>query len=214
MFFRNRHDAGKQLVKALEFLRGRSDVIVLAIPRGGVVIGYEIARALDIPLDVWVARKIGAPMNPELALGAVTGTGVIILEEQIIRSLNVSQYYLDERIREYSVEIEKLTKRYRGERPPITLKDKIVLLVDDGIATGSTVIAGLKAIHKMQPAQCILAVPVAPEDTVRRLKKEVDQLIVLEVPKTFSALSRFYSRFDQTTDNEVISLVQEIAVRQ
>jgi len=209
MPFRDRQEAGQLLAQALAFLKGREDVIVLGIPRGGVVVAAEVARALGAPLDVYITRKIGAPYNPELAIGAIASSGDVVLDQALIASLGVSPEYVENETERQRREIQRRLKRYRGDRPTQELEGKAVLLVDDGVATGATTLAAIRALKKQKPAELILAIPVGPPNTVARLRKEVDRLVCLETPELFWAVGAFYQIFDQTSDEEVVRLLQE-----
>lgn len=206
MIFADRHDAGRRLATALEKYRG-ADAIVLAIPRGGVVVGDEVAKALGIPLDVIIPRKIGAPYQPELAIGAI-GDDEYVLDEQTVQYLGVSAQYIAEEIERQKHEIERRWKLYRDDRPFPNVMGKTVILVDDGIATGYTTMAAARAIRKRNPGKLVLAVPTAPAESVARLRPEVDELIVLDTPEPFYAVGSWYEVFDQTTDEEVIELLR------
>ncbi len=208
MRFRDRQDAGQQLAEKLAFLKGRDDLIVLGVPRGGVVVGYYVAQALGCPLDVYITRKIGAPFNPELAIGAVASSGDVVLDEDLIARMGVSEEYLKEEIARQQREIERRLAAYRGNRPPPDLMDKIVILTDDGVATGATILASIRALKKQPLAELILAVPVGPPDTIKRLGREVDRLICLFTPRLFWAVGAFYTVFDQTSDAEVKRLLE------
>jgi predicted phosphoribosyltransferase len=210
--FKNRHDAGCRLAEYLQVYRG-PDTIVLAIPRGGVVVGYEVAVNLDAPLDVIVPRKIGAPIQPELAIGAIAGDDILVLDEVSIRQLGVSRERLEEEIREQRQEMLRRERVYRGDRPPLDLEGKTVILVDDGVATGSTTMAAARALRMRRPGKLILAVPVAPPDSARRLEREVDELVVLETPEPFYAVGVWYAEFGQTSDEEVLDLLERAADR-
>jgi putative phosphoribosyl transferase len=209
MYFRDRREAGQLLAKQLAALRGRQDVIVLGVPRGGVVVAYEVAQALGAPLDVYITRKIGAPNNPELAIGAVASDGTLVLDHDLIERIGVSDRYVQEETARQRQEIKRRLAAYRGSRPEADLHGKTVVLVDDGVATGATTLASLRAIKARQPTKLILAVPVGPEDTIQVLASEADQVVCLYTPDLFWAVGAFYSAFDQTTDAEVIQLLQE-----
>jgi len=209
MIFQDRREAGRILAKELSSFRGQNDVIVLGIPRGGVVVGHEIARALNLPLDVYITRKIGAPHNPELAIGAVATDGTLILDDRLAKRLGVPQDYIDAESERQKREIQRRIAEYRGELPAPELKDKVVILADDGVATGATTLATIRAIRTQEPAQLILAVPVGPRDTIESLKREVDQLFCLHAPEIFWAVGAFYNVFDQTSDEEVKALLQK-----
>jgi predicted phosphoribosyltransferase len=209
MRFRDRQEAGRLLAQALTFLKGKKGVIVLGIPRGGVVVAAEVAQAIGAPLDVYITRKIGAPYNPELAIGAIASSGDVVLDEGLIASLGVSPEYVEDETERQRREIERRLKKYREDRPAQELEGKIVLLVDDGVATGATTLAAIRALKKQKPANIILAIPVGPPDTVARLRDEVDKLVCLETPEVFWAVGAFYMVFDQTSDEEVVRLLRE-----
>jgi predicted phosphoribosyltransferase len=213
MRFRDRQEAGQLLAQALTFLKGKKDVIVLGIPRGGVVVADEVARAIGAPLDVYITRKIGAPYNPELAIGAIASSGDVVLDQGLIGSLSVSPEYVQGETERQRREIERRLKKYRGDRPAQKLEGKTVLLVDDGIATGATTLAAIRALKKQKPAELMLAVPVGPPDVVARLREEVDRLVCLETPRPFWAVGAFYEVFDQTSDEEVVRLLRESGQR-
>ena len=207
-YFANRVDAGKRLTSDLENLIGKN-AIVLAIPRGGVVVGYEIAKAFNLPLDVIIPRKIGAPDNPELAIGAMTEDGTIILDKQLVSYLGVSQDYIVAASEQQKNEIERRLKLYRGNEPYPNLRGKDVIIVDDGIATGSTMKAALASVKNRGARTVIVAVPVGPPSTIDELKKQADKVICPYTPEYFQAIGQFYEDFDQTTDEEVIQLLKQ-----
>jgi predicted phosphoribosyltransferase len=186
-----------------------NEIIIMAIPRGGVVIGDIIASSLGAELDIVVSRKIGAPHNPELAIGAVMHDGSFFPNEHVIRTLNVQQEYINEQIFVQEKEIQRRLVRFRGSKQYV-LMNKIVILVDDGIATGATMIAAIRWLGGQQPKTLMVAVPVAPKDTFDRLKEEqkVDQVIVLFLPVAFSAVGEFYKDFSQVSDEEVIEIMR------
>ena len=206
MIFENRVDAGRRLAARLENYRG-PDTIIFAIPRGGVVIGYEVASALGAPLDVIIPRKIGAPGQPELAIGAI-GDDISILDDDTIRYLGVSEGYIQDEIERQKQEIQRRWRLYRGDGAFPDVKGKTLVLVDDGIATGHTTMAAARALRKKDPGKLVLAVPVAPPETVGRLRQEVDELVVLETPDPFFSVGSWYHEFEQTTDEEVIDLLR------
>jgi len=209
MYFEDRRQAGELLAKELTWLQGQTDVIVLGIPRGGVVVAYEVAQALHAPLDVYIARKIGAPYNPELAIGALASDGAQVLDQKLIAQLGVTDNYLQKEIEHQREEIKRRWAAYRGNRPEPQLEGKNVILVDDGVATGATVLASLRALRQRKPGQLILAVPVGPEETIQQLSQEADRVVCLYVPDVFWAVGAFYVAFDQTSDQEVIRLLRE-----
>ncbi|HEY4832693.1 MAG TPA: phosphoribosyltransferase [Waddliaceae bacterium] len=208
MLFRDRVDAGRQLAQALQSYINQPNTYVIALPRGGVVVGHEVAIALHLPLDIVCPRKIGAPFNPELAIGAITETGEGILSQDLIYELGISEEYIKTIMEQEKKKAQWRLKHYREGRPPCLLKDKCVILVDDGLATGSTMRAAIKTIRAKQAKEIIMAVPVAPRDTLTRLEKDVDKAICLATPSAFFAVGQFYNLFDQTTDEEVISLLK------
>jgi putative phosphoribosyl transferase len=210
--FEDRTEAGQLLANRLAAYAG-PDTIVLALPRGGVPVGYEVAKRLNAPLDVLIVRKIGAPMQPELALGAIVDgrTPEVVLNDELVRELGISRFYLEHEEEGLLKEIERRQKLYRQGRASYDVKDRTVIVIDDGIATGATVRAALKALRRGNPKRLILAVPVAPPDTVASLSSEVDDLICLDSPSYFRAISMFYGRFDQVSDDEVVNLLASAA---
>jgi predicted phosphoribosyltransferase len=207
MIFQDRRDAGRQLARRLTHLRGQ-DAIVLALPRGGIVVGYEIARALGTPLDVIVARKLGAPGNPEFGFGAIAPGGVRFLDEQTVGWLGLSEEQIDRIAAEEALEMERRLRRYRGGRPLPDVRQRAVILVDDGLATGVTARAAIRAIRRWEPGHLVLAVPVSAPDTARAVSSEVDELVCLETPPGFMAVGQYYMDFEQTSDEEVIELIE------
>lgn len=207
MTFRDRREAGRRLAEALTGYRARRP-FVLAVPRGGIVVGYEVAVALDAPLDVVVPRKLRAPYNPELAVGAVAHDGSVYLDAPLVSSLRITDDYLKE---ETAVQLEEIRRRlalYRGDRPQPDLAGRTALVVDDGIATGATLIAALRAVRQMAPAAAVAAIPVAPPEGAEALRAEADDVVCLYTPTLFYAVGQFYDDFAQTTDDEVIFLLR------
>jgi len=204
--FADRAEAGERLARALERFAG-ADVVVLAIPRGGVVVGEVVARALGAPLDVVVPRKIGAPGNPELGIGAVA-PGVRVLDERMVHALGVTEAYLDAEIERQEQEIERREHAYRGGRLPRAVGGTVAIVVDDGVATGGTAIAALRWARANGAASVVLAVPVAPPQTIERLRREADEVVVLATPQPFFAVGEWYRSFDQTSDAEVIAALE------
>jgi predicted phosphoribosyltransferase len=204
--FKDRVEAGKHLASALSSMTNQN-AIVLAIPRGGVVVGYEVAKALAIQLDVIVPRKISAPENPELAIGAVAEDGTVVYDSQLVEHLNVSKAYVNEQSAKQMLEIQCRLRTYRGDSPSQDLKGRIVILVDDGVATGYTMKAALSSVRKREARTVIVAVPVAPVTTAEELSKEADRFVCLYTPEPFHAIGQFYENFAQTTDEEVKQLL-------
>lgn len=197
--FTDRTDAGRRLAAVLDD-RGIAADVVLAIPRGGLPVGRAVADALGAPLDVVSARKLGAPGNPELAIGAVASDGTVWLNDPLIRELGIDDEYVDDRIdRERAAALEKV-ERYRGSRPALDLRGRTVLVVDDGVATGATTIACLRLVRAAGADRVVLAVPVAPPEAVDRLRGEADDVICVETPSRFGAVGRFYESFEQVSD--------------
>ncbi|MFQ5859048.1 MAG: phosphoribosyltransferase [Anaerolineae bacterium] len=212
--FADRQEAGQQLAERLEQLHLADDVLVLALPRGGVPVGYEVACALRVPLDVFVTRKIGAPENPEFAIGAVASDGTLILDERVVEQLGIPDDYVLSETEHQLMEIERRMGAYRGDRPPLQVEGRTVILVDDGIATGSTVRASLQALRKGNPGRLILAVPVGPPQTIEELRSLADEVVVLATPEPFWAVGRFYQSFEQTTDEQVVELLEAASQRE
>ena len=207
MIFQNRAEAGQQLASHLEKYANRDDVIVLAVPRGGVPIAFEVARALNLPLDIFVLRKLGVPGHEEFAFGAIGSGGVRVLDRQVVQSLGLSNMVIDLVTRAERAELARREQIYRGRRPPLNVRGKIVILVDDGIATGASLTAGVHAVRQMQPAAIVIAAPVAPRSTVKRLRHEVDDVVCVETPERFYGVGRFYHDFSQVSDEEVNALL-------
>ena len=203
---KNRVESGKQLAQALK--TSSENAIVLAVPRGGVVVGYEVAKSLGIPLDVIVTKKIGAPDNPELAIGAVAEDGTFILDEDLARRLYVPKEYISEEVERMRQEIQRRLVRYRGNVPYPSLKGREVIVVDDGVATGSTLKAALRLLRHKGAKTVTVAVPVGPPDTIRELEKLADRVVVLQTPEPFYAIGQFYLDFAQTSDEEVSELLK------
>lgn len=197
--FDNRADAGRQLADKLRKYRG-SNSILLAIPRGGVSVAYEISKQLNIPVDVIIVKKVGHPYNPEYALGAVGIDGTFI---QTAHSQGVSQEYIDRMVKERQREAKERYLELRGDKPPIDLKGKIAILVDDGVATGSTMLMAVELVKEKHPEKIVIAVPVAPPDTVKKLKDSADEVIDLLEPQGFMAIGQYYIDFGQVSTEEV-----------
>jgi len=206
--FLDRVDAGRRLAERLQADGVRAD-LVLAIPRGGVVVGAEVARALGVPLDVIVPRKIGAPHSPEYAVGAVTEDGTVIYDEQALRALGLAPADLAGNVERQLQEIARRTRLYRRDAPPPSVTGKSIILTDDGIATGLTTLAALRSLKNTKPREVILAVPVASREALAALRPEVDRIVCLLAPELFFAVGQFYHEFEQTTDEEVLALLKQ-----
>lgn len=207
MVFENRFEAGELLAKRLYEFAKRNDVVVLGIPRGGVQVAYMIAKELAAPLDVLVLRKLGVPGHEELAFGAVARDHIRILNSEIISAMNVTNADIERVAALEQAEVERREGAYRGGQPPLAVQAKTVILVDDGIATGSSIRAAIEALRKMEPARIVLAVPVAPLMICRRLESEVDVFVCAYTPRVFHAIGEFYEDFSQVSDLEVIELL-------
>lgn len=207
--FADRREAGKVLADLLAPYANRDDVIVLALPRGGVPVAYEIAKALHAPLDVFIVRKLGVPWHEELAMGAIASPQTVVFNEKVIRSLGISQEDVDNVIQIESQELRRRNKVYRGGRPFPELTHKTIILVDDGIATGATMRAAIQALHEQNPSEIIVAVPVAALDTCEELARTVDQFVCPLTPDDLYAIGAWYGDFSQTEDEEVRELLSE-----
>jgi putative phosphoribosyl transferase len=209
--FADRREAGRRLAEMLAGLRDQR-VVVLAIPRGGVEVAAVLADDLDAPLDVVIPRKVGAPGNPELGLGAVA-EGVEVLDERLIRSLGVGEDYLRREIAAQVEEIRRRSAAYRGDRPPVDLEGRVAVVVDDGVATGGTAAAALRWARSRGASRVILAVPVAPPEAMQRLNEEADEIVVLATPEPFYAVGQWYADFPQVSDEEVVEFLSRSAHR-
>lgn len=205
--FRNREDAGRRLAAELQRLASEHP-IVLALPRGGVPVGYEVAKALGAPLDVWVVRKVGVPWHQELGMGAVAEGGYLLLSRGIIDQLGVTEDELSGAIQREQARVTQRLRKFRGARPAPSLQDRTVVLVDDGIATGGTVRAAIRAIRAGSPRRIVLAVPVASADTLDALAAEVDELVCLAAPENLYAIGVWYDAFAQVQDDDVVRLLE------
>lgn len=210
MIFKDRVDAAQRLAKKLEWIK-KENPVILAIPRGGVVTGDVIAKSLGLSLDVIVSRKVGAPYNPELAIGAVAHDGSFFPNSELINALGIPKSYLDEKIAEQMEEIRHRLVKFRG-RTDYDLKNKTVVLVDDGIATGATVFVALEWIKKQHPKRVIVAIPVGPRDTIEKLSK-LAEVVVLDAPEVFGAVGEFYHSFEQVEDYQVAEIMSSHGFR-
>jgi putative phosphoribosyl transferase len=208
VLFEDRVDAGKRLARALSGYKGR-DVVVLGIPRGGVVVAYEVSKVLGAPLDVVVTRKIEAPGEPEFALGAITQDGDVIMDRQAAEGLGASKEYLDDQVRRKREEVKERLEALRGDVPSPDIAGKVVVIVDDGIATGSSVSAAVMTVKKKDPREIVVAVPVAPADAVESLTQDGHKVVCLEMPTEFLAIGEFYKDFGQVEDGEVKRILDE-----
>lgn len=207
--YRDRTEAGDLLGAELARRLGkRDDVVVLALPRGGLPVGHEVARALDAPLDVFVVRKLGVPGHEELAMGAIASGGVRVLNEDVLGYIPIPQRAIEAVAEREKVELERREREYRGNRPPLDVRGKTVIVVDDGLATGSTMRAAVRALRQMDPRAIIVAVPVAARQTCAELRREVDDLVCLRMPDPFEAVGLWYDDFSQTTDEEVHEILE------
>lgn len=205
--FQNRMEAGQQLATRLKTYANRSDVLVLGLPRGGVPVAYEVAHALNLPLDICLVRKLGVPAHKELAMGAIASDGVRVLNYDVISWLGITSKTIDAVAARELRELQRRDRAYRGDRPQPEIRDRTVILVDDGIATGSTMRAAIGVLKPQHPARLIVAVPVAPPETCAEFRAEVDEVVCLMMPENFYAIGLWYEDFSQTTDDEVRQLL-------
>jgi len=206
--FQDRHAAGRALAHLLAWYTDWPDTLVLALPRGGVPVGFEVAKALQLPLDVFVVRKLGVPDNEEYAMGAIASGGIQVLNEKMIQLMEIDRADVEQEIAAEQRELQRREALYRPRRPPLDIAGRTVLLVDDGLATGATMTAAIKALRAMHPARIVVAVPVAASDTCRELHQEADRVICAATPEPFRAVGLWYRDFEQTTDDEVRSLLE------
>ncbi|MDY6825922.1 MAG: phosphoribosyltransferase [Bacillota bacterium] len=208
MVFSDRRQAGEQLAFRLNSYKGQ-EPLILAVPRGGVAIAEPIWQNLGGEIDLIITRKIGAPFQPELAIGAVSGDGFVMANEELVTRMNIPEGYIENKAAEEQAEIKRRLRLYRGERPLPSIDNRLVILVDDGVATGYTLLAALRSLRQQHPLKLVLAVPVGPPDTLTRLAEEVDELVYLEAPPNFAAVGQFYTCFDQVSDAEVIAVLKK-----
>lgn len=205
--FKNRMEAGRFLAMRLSNFANRADVLVLALPRGGVPVAYEVAAALNVPMDVFLVRKLGVPGHQELAMGAIATGDVRVLNDDVVRYLGIPDEVIDEVAAQEQEELERRAQLYRGDRPARPVQNRVVILVDDGLATGSTMRAAALALRQQHPAAIVVAVPVASSQTCEEFRAEVDDVICALTPEPFYAVGLWYEDFDQTTDAEVRDLM-------
>ena len=213
MLFRDRVDAGRRLAGRLADYAGRPEVLVLALPRGGVPVAFEVAQALGAPLDVFLVRKLGAPGNDELAMGAIATGGVCVVNHDVVRHLNVPREVIDAVAAREQRVLERRERAYRGDRPAPEVEGHTVILVDDGLATGSTMSAAVAALRRQSPARIVVAVPVAAPQTCDQFRAQVDEIVCAATPEPFTAVGLWYQDFSQTTDEEVRDLLDRAAQR-
>jgi predicted phosphoribosyltransferase len=206
--YRDRREAGRVLASKLSKYAGRNDVTVLALPRGGVPVAYEVARHLGAPLDVFVVRKLGFPGYEELAIGALASGGVIVLDTGMVEALDIPESTLNEIVATEMRELLRREKAYRGDRPPLDVAGRTVILLDDGLATGSTMRAAVAGLKQLRPKQIVVAVPIAAPSTCELLAREVDDIVCGATPEPFRAVGLWYQNFSQTTDEEVRALLE------
>ncbi|MFP4074829.1 MAG: phosphoribosyltransferase family protein, partial [Actinomycetota bacterium] len=208
--FTDRLEAGRRLAGHLRHLEGRDDVVVLGLPRGGVPVAYQVATALGVPMDVIVVRKLGVPYQPELAMGAIGEGGVRILDDRIVAAAGVSEQELEAVERRERAELERRAELFRDGREMISLEDRVAVIVDDGIATGSTIRVAARVARALGAARVIVAAPVAPHDAAERLSGDADEVVLVETPHAFYAIGQFYRDFAQTTDEEVTQFLERV----
>lgn len=208
MLFQDRGEAGRRLAGELASYRDRPDVLVLALPRGGVPVAFEVARALHAPLDVFAVRKLGVPGHEELAMGALASGGGRVLNQDVVQGLSIPDEIINRVAESEQCELERREQLYRGERPPADISGKTVILVDDGLATGSTMRAAVAALRRLGPARIVVAVPIAAAQTCDEFRDEVDEIICAVTPQPFYAVGLWYQDFSQTTDEEVRDLLE------
>ena len=207
MRFQDRSQAGQVLARALERYKGQPDMLVLALPRGGVPVAYEVATYLNLPLDVFMVRKLGVPGNEEFAMGAIASGGIRALNTSVIRQLNIPQSTIDAVIAREHEELQRREHLYRGDKPLLNAENRTVIVIDDGLATGSTMKAAIAALRLQNPAKIIVAVPTAPAETCDELQYQADEVICPVTPAPFYAVGQCYENFEQTTDAEVTELI-------
>ncbi|MDH4330243.1 MAG: phosphoribosyltransferase [Candidatus Moranbacteria bacterium] len=209
MFFKDRLEAGQKLIPLLEQYKNNPDAIILGLPRGGVIPAAEISKTLSLPLDIIVPRKIGAPGNPEFAIGAITEDGEAVFNEGVGTIYKIDEKYTKQEIEKQKKEAQRRLETYRGDRPPLSLTGKIAILVDDGVATGATMRAAIKSAEQKGAKKIIVAIPVIAKDSLQAIQGECDEIIYLDAPIAFGAVGAFYETFPQTEDQEVIEILKK-----
>lgn len=207
--FLNRAEAGRLLATRLAPYANRSDVLVLGLPRGGVPVAFEVAEGLHVPLDICLVRKLGVPGHKELAMGAIASGGVRVLNYDVISWLNINGKTIDHVAEKELRELQRRDRTYRGNRPQPEIRDRTILLIDDGLATGATMRSAIAIVKQQRPQQIVVAIPVAPKDTCQELRAEVDEVVCLITPEPFYAIGVWYENFAQTTDAEVCTLLEQ-----
>ena len=207
MVFKDRVDAGRQLTQKLSKYQGRQDVVVLALPRGGVPVAAEVARGLGAPLDVFLVRKLGVPGHPELAMGAIAEGGIEVLSDHLIHDLGIPHSAVEHVAVRERLELDRRDVLYRQGRPRPQVRGRVVIVIDDGLATGASMQAAVASLRTLDPARIVVAVPVGATDTCERLRGEADEVVCLAAPEPFQAVGLWYQRFDETTDEEVRQLL-------
>jgi putative phosphoribosyl transferase len=207
--FVDRESSGRALAQKLLKYKGTPDLLIIGLPRGGLVVAYEVARTLQAQLDVFIVRKLGAPYQPELAVGAIAEGGMLLLNDAIVNYLSISKEFIEQTAREQMVELERRQKLYRGNRPMPRIAGRTVIVVDDGLATGATMKVAVRALKRKEPSKLVIAVPVGAASTCQELKEEADELICLMAPESFSAVGAWFENFEQITDLQVRELLQK-----
>jgi len=209
--FKDRLDAGRKLAKKLSKYANRSDILILGLPRGGVPVAFEVAKELNVKMDVFVVRKLGVPENEELAMGAIASDNIIVLNEDVVRSFQISKQSIDAVAARELRELERREYIFRGKRPKLSISDSTVILIDDGLATGATMNAATAAVKTKNPTKIVIAVPTGAPDTCRSFEGKVDEVICVATPEPFYAVGAWYEDFSQTTDEEVCELLEKAA---
>jgi len=208
MVFKNREEAGKKLATKLSGFKNAKNLIILGIPRGGIITGKQLAQSLNCPLDIIVTKKIGAPGNPELAIGAVGAIGEPVINEELAHKVGADEKYLQKEIASRQAEVKRRIKEYRGDKPPLNLRNKVVIITDDGVATGATMEAAVEVVRQEEPKKIVVAVPVTSRDSLKKLEEKADEVIYLDAPIMFFAVGQFYQEFGQVSDREVKELLR------
>lgn len=207
--YEDRADSGRQLAQALIAYHGRSDVVILGLPRGGIPVAFEVAKELNAPLDVFIVRKLGVPGHQELAMGAIASGGVRVLNKEVVRELGLSEKDIEKVAERERQELKHREITYRGQRPGVNLQGKIAVLIDDGIATGASMRAAVKGLRQHDPAKIIVAVPTAPAETCQAFENLADEVVCLETPRPFGGVGAWFKSFSQTTNDEVRNLLEQ-----